>query len=371
MLIWFIFFLVSYFIIFIYDSSKSKRNKIFFYFLFLFVIIYFAAFRDGLGMDYTAYKSYCERDVLRSASILLTEPLAAILESFCYYTNFSAVIFFFVTSAITCILCLWVYKQYNYAYIAFFVFITYTNLYLSSLNLVRQFVASSLIVFGTYYFIIRKKNILFFFFIFLAFLFHKSSIFLFFIYFLKKNDYNPLLWTILLFGSWVINIQPLFNIPIIREIFISTNYLDYLNYDATAYSKTSLSNLYMHFIILYFLWNKNHIMKMADNNSCILSLKLSIISVICANFSAGDLPFAYRFTVFFSVFIPILFSFLPQLTNKNLAKTIIYIPLIILIWSVLIGQRNNRIYCPNRILPIESIYDENYRPYENPDVIVF
>lgn len=370
MLIWSLFFFITYILIFVYSASKSKETKKVSFYVLLFIVIYFAAFRDGLGMDYTAYKSYCERDVIRHANLWLIEPLAVALEEFCYNTHFSAVIFFLLTSLIIYTLCFFVYKQYENACIAFFVFLTYTNLYLASLNLVRQFVAASIILIGTYFFIIKKRSPLFFVLIFIGFLFHKSAALLLFIYFLKKENYNPLLWTVLLLGSWVINVQWFFNFPLIHDILAISNYSDYLDYDTTSYSKTSVSNIYMHLIVLFFLWNKKRVLVLEDCHSCILTLKLSIMSVICANLSAGTLPIAYRFTILFSIFMPILFSYLPRLMEKRFAKIIIYLPLILLLWTVLIGQRNNRVYCPEKILPLESIYDENYHPYDNPDVIV-
>ena len=370
MLIWGLFFFITYLLIFVYSTSKRKQTKNVSFCILLFVVIYFAAFRDGLGMDYTAYKSYCERDVVKHASLLLTEPLAAALGAFCYNTRFSAVIFFLVTSIIIYGLSFSVYRQYKNAYIAFFVFLTYTNLYLSSLNIVRQYVAASIILLPTYYYLIKKRSLLFFVFIFIGFFFHKSAALLLFIYFLQKDDYSPLFWTVLLLGSWVLDLQSVSNIPIIHNLLMISNYIDYLDYDTMSYSKTSISNIYMHIIVLFLLWNKKRILNLEDSDSCILTLKLSTISIICANISAGTLPIAYRLAMLFSIFLPILFSFIPQLIDKHLAKIIIYIPLVVLLWIVLIGQRNNRVYCPEKILTLKSIYDENYHPYDNPDVVV-
>ena len=370
MLIWGLFFLSVYCLIYMQHTANRQISKNVFLVLFLFVIIYFATFRDGLGMDYTAYKSYCERDVIRSSNLLLIEPFAAALESFCYHTKFSAVIFFFVTSTIICCLSIWVYKHFVNSYIAFFVFVTYTNLYMSSLNLVRQFVAASIVLFGTYYFIIQKKSPVFFLFVVIAILFHKSAVFLLFIYFLKKDDYSSILWTGILFSSWFLDVQPLFDVPIVKNLFVSMDYLSYINYNEMSYNKVSASNIYLHLVVLFFLWNKGKVLKLQNFQSCIFALKLTVIGVACANMSAETLPFAYRYAIFLSVFLPILFCFLPLLMNKQIARVVIYIPLIVLIWTVLLGHQNDRIYCPQRMLPIESMFDDYYNPYENPDVIV-
>lgn len=370
MLIWFCFFVVVYLLIYKYDNSISSRQKITFGVLFLITIVYFSAFRDGMGTDYTAYKSYCERDVYRFGSLLGQEPLAALLQSFCYNTNFSAVIFFLVTSTLICTLCTWVYTKYNNAYIALFVFVTYTNLYLASFNLVRQFVAASFILIGAYYFILQKKSPLFFACVFVAFLFHKSAIVFVLIYLLRKSELNPIIWTIIILASWVVDLQPLFNIPFIHDLVVYSDYQSYLSYNEHAYSRFSLSNLYMHAITLALIWNCKKIKDVDNYEHFIFALKLTAISIICSNFSAGSLAFAYRFTNYSSVFIPILFTFLPNLIGRKMIPFVAYIPICLLLWNLLLNGQNDRIYCPQRILPIESIFDNYYKPYDNPDVII-
>lgn len=369
MLIWFCFFCLVYFLIFKYEKAVQLKSKYINLGIILLVVVYYATFRDGLGPDYTAYKSYCERDVLRTSLLLLQEPLASIIEAFCFETQFSAVIFFFITSLIICASCIWIYSRYNNSYIALFVFFTYTNLYLMSFNLVRQFVAASLILIGSYYFIVKNRNPLFFLFVFVAFLFHKSALLFALIYFLRKDNYSPILWSIAIFSSWIINVQPLFDIPLIHDLFAAGDYLEYINHSEVSYSKTSLSNIYMHAITLFFIWNKERILMMKDCEHCLFSLKLVALSIILCNISAGSLAFAYRYAIFCSVYIPILFSFLPTLLKRDLVHMIVYVPLCILIWTLFYGSQDNRVYCPQRILPIESIWDENYKPYDNPDVI--
>ena len=124
MAIWLLFLFLCYFLIGCYQHKKKNI----FFLLLLFVVIYFATFRDGLGSDYTAYQSYCEREVLYSDSWFLMEPIPAFLYKICYETKLSAVLFFFVSSCVIYISCIKVYsKSLNFG-IAAFVFLTYTNL---------------------------------------------------------------------------------------------------------------------------------------------------------------------------------------------------------------------------------------------------
>lgn len=371
MLIWFCFFVVVYFLIYKHNSTAVTTQKNIYYILFLLITIYFSAFRDGLGSDYTAYKFYCERDVIMAGSLLAQEPLAIAIEYFCYQTDFSAVIFFLITSVITCSLTTWIYTKYNNAYIALFFFLTYTNLYLSSLNLVRQFTAASLILFGAYYFILKKKSPMFFLFVFIAFLFHKSSAVFVLIYFLRTSNIKPITWTVIILASWFVSIQPIFNIPFIRDLLILSDYQSYLSYDVTSYSKFSLINLYMHVFVLMFIWYHKKLSNVENKEHFYFVLKMTAISIIFSNISANDLPFAYRYAIFCSVFIPILFTFLPNILDRKLIPIVIYVPLCIVIWTVFYNRRDDRVYCPQQILPIESVFDRYYKPYENSESTIF
>lgn len=370
MIIWFIFFLVVYVLIHKYGTTSSSQEKKLYIALFLVTIVYFAAFRDGIGSDYTAYKSYCERDVLEFGSLLAQEPLAYALESFCYNTDFSAVIFFLVSSLIICTLCTLIYTKYDNAVIALFVFVTYTNLYLSSLNLVRQFVAAAIILYGAYYYIQKTRSPIFFVFVFLAFLFHKSSVLFVLIYFLRKTEINPIVWTIIILASWIINVQPLFEIPVIKNLLVISEYQTYISYNETSYSKFSMINLYMHIIVLLFIWKSNKMSNVKNKDHFYFVLKMTALSVVFSNMSANDLPFAYRYAIFCSVFIPTLFTYLPNIIDRKLIPMFVYIPLCVVIWAVFFNRQNDRVFCPQQILPIESIFDKNYKPYDNPDTIV-
>lgn len=369
MFIWILFLSICYILLIVYEKYKTNnKQKLYILVGLMFICVYFSAFRDGLGPDYTAYQSYCERFVYNSANWLLIEAFPAFLYSFCYNTQISAVLFFLVTSLITCVLSLWVYSRFKNFYLAAFFFLTYTNLYLASFNLVRQFAASALVLFATYYFVMKKKNPLFFVFVFLAFLWHKSAILCVPIYFLGQNKFNSGLWVGAILLSWIVPVDQILKVPIIGDLLTVLDYSENISRQV-SYTRTSLSNLYMHFLLFICIASKNKV-KDIDRSYFNIALKLSILSVMFCNISANSLPFAYRYGIFFSVFLPILFSYLPVLIDKSTAKLFIYIPLLVLLLVVLYNQMDNRVYCPDRILPIESIYDRYYHPYVNPDVVL-
>lgn len=370
MLIWILFLTVCYILLSVYNHSRfNNRQKTFFLVSLMVVCVYFSTFRDGLGSDYTAYQYYCERGGFNLEVGMLLEPIPELLYLFCYNSNISAVFFFFITSTIICVLSLLVYSKFDNFYLSAFLFLTYTNLFLASFNLVRQFTAASIILLGTYYFVMKKKSPVFFAFVFLAFLWHKSSILCVLIYFLKRENFNTTIWVIALILSWIAPVNLLFNIPIIGNLFGMLNYLENLGISSSAYTKTSLANIYMHIMLIVFMVQRRNV-KEEDSDNFNIALKLSIISVMFSNISANSLPFAYRYAIYFSVFLPILFSYLPSVINKKTAKVIVFIPITVLLFTVLIGQINNRVFCPQRILPIESVRDAEYHPYINPETTV-
>lgn len=370
MVIWLIFLTLVYILIACHHNAKSPKRKKVFLVLLIISLTYFSAFRDGLGMDYTGYKYMCENQWLDVKAWWLTEPLASALESFCLNTNFSAVIFFLVTSAIVCSFSLYVYSKFPNFYLAAFVFITYTNLYLATFNIVRQSVAAAIILLGTYLFILKKRSPLFLCFVILAFFFHKTAIVFAFLYFLKKDNYSIFGLIAILAVTYFVNLKPLFGLPIISDFLTITEYSEYLTYSRDAYSKFSLSNIYLHVLIIFIISQKKRIMQFCDKDSLIYALKMSVFALASANLSANSLPIAYRFAMFFSFFLPIALSYLPRLIKPQLARVVIYMPLLILLFTLLTLRIDDRIYCPNKILPLNSIYDDNYHPYENPDFVI-
>ena len=369
MVYWLLFLFIMYCLIGFYDKSKNKNRLLFFIIL---IAVYFSTFRDGLGTDYTGYKSYCESTRSYVENWLLMEPFPMWIYTFCYNSKFSAIVFFFITSALTCGISIWVYSRYKNFWIAAFVFLTYTNLYLASFNLVRQFVASSFILLGTYLFVIKKKSPWFFLFVILASLWHKSAFLTFFIYFLNDKKINPIGWILFIILSWIVPANMLLNIPFLGDALNILDYSGYLTYNKDSYTSTSIVNLYMHFIILYFLLVciQKRQFQFEGQKGFYVALKLSVLSIIFCNISANSIPFAYRFAIFFSTFIPILFSYLPLIVGKNTTILMVAVPIFILLMTVLTLHIDDRLFCPQRILPIESVYDEYYNPYENPDVIL-
>ncbi len=373
MIYWIVLFVVETLLLLSYQKvAKLPALRKGILLLIILSLTYFSGFRDGIGMDYTAYKELCEHvvyqpDVSNFGLWILSEPLVSSLQTFCYETNLSAVLFFVTSSAIICGLCLWVYSQFEYFVWSAFIFIFFTGLYLYSMNITRQFVAAAILLLG-YFPLLRensKKNILIYIgTVFIAVLIHHSALFMILPLFFGRKNFNNLFIVIILIASFVLPINLISKMPSVLEVLDVLDYTSYMDYSSSGISKFSLSNIYLHLLLVPFLLKKKKILNREDSTSTILLIKLYVIYLVLMNLSSGELTITYRLAVYFSVFIPLLLVKLLDLMNKAQAKAIIVIPILILMGVRL--ATGDRLTVPNRILPLNSIYDSNYYPYNNP-----
>ncbi len=358
-------FLVELILLGCYKHSHTEKGRNVALFWIIFFLVYFSGFRDGLGMDYSAYKGLCEREVYNSSLLWLSEPLFRGLQSFCYNTQFSAVFLFLTSAFMTCTCCLWVYSKNDNFVLAAFVFIFYTGLYLFTFNIVSQFTAASLILLG-YFFYVKEKNsktlIVLLCTIFCGVLMHRSSVFMLIPLFFRTRKLNMVMWVSLILLSFVVPMKIIFNIPGVRDFLIFSDYAEYMEYSMSGVKKLSLSNLYMHLLLIPFLINyKTKIKNRDDARECIFLIKMFAMFLIMSNLSTGNLTITYRLAVFFVVFIPILIARLPQIIDKKIAYLLIIVPLLILMSMRL--MTGDRLTVPDRILPLNSIFDKYYNPY--------
>lgn len=351
-----------------YKNSVSEKRKRVLFWGIVFVLVYFSGFRDGLGMDYSAYKDLCERVVYNDSLLWLSEPLFRAIQTFCYNTPFSAVVLFLVNAFVTCSCCLWVYsKSYNFV-LAAFVFIFYTDIYLSSMNIVAQYTAASMILLGYFYYMKDRKGktqIILLCSILFATSIHLSSVFMILPMFFSARKINISFWVLLILLSFVTPMEMIFRIPILGDIINYLNYGDYMSYTLSGIKKLSMTNLYINMLIVpFFLKFKSKIKNHKNESEFIFLIKMFAMYLILGNLSTGNLTITYRLAVFFVVFLPLLLAKLPQIMDKQLAYIIIIVPLLILLSTRL--ATGDRLTVPDRILPINSLLDRYYDPYIPP-----
>lgn len=147
------------------------KNKIFIW-LVAFTFSIFSGFRPGLGQDYENYL-YVIINIGREYS--LDEPLYTLFIKIAQSNFFTPVIFFVITSIFINFLVISSYSKYKYYTFAILFYFINPLLYFNSFNIVRQFLAASIILFGLK-FIINNKPYKYAAVVLLATGFHVSSL---------------------------------------------------------------------------------------------------------------------------------------------------------------------------------------------------
>ena len=332
-------------------------------------MVYFAGFRDGLGMDYSSYQNICEREIIQVLHWTLSEPIYYYVTRFCFETQYSAAVFFLFFALVTHASCLYVYKRWSFFPIACMYYLLYTDLYLYSFNVVRQFSSAAMFLLAIYLFYRSSDKMVLrivyaVFFMVLGYFMHRSIAFMIPCFLLGDKDYNPKALFLILLGSMFLPIGSILNLGSFAAVIDALNYSIYADGKISGSSVFSTSNICLHLVVMIFIISKKKIDRLNNREDIILFLKMSVLYLVCNNLSSGSILFAYRFALFFSLFLPLLFSYLPKIIDKRLALLIVFTPVIVLMSYRLIT--GDRLTTPERILPLNSIFDRNYNPYSNP-----
>jgi EpsG family len=128
----------------LYQYENCSRNlKILIFVTILFQLIYFSAFRDGLGQDYDGYA-----DVVKSGirEFSISEPGYTLIADWVYKEKLSIIVFFLFFSIITVTPQILVYRTSRDFFISVIVFVSLPILYFNSFNIVRQYAAASILL---------------------------------------------------------------------------------------------------------------------------------------------------------------------------------------------------------------------------------
>ncbi|KAA6350183.1 hypothetical protein EZS27_002449 [termite gut metagenome] len=161
------------FIIFIFLSALfaelSFRQKKLSQILFLYIFILFVGLRYDTGVDYLSYQNifYEQYEVPEFGYNFLNSNVYKLVHQFWVFTLFIAFIIIFILSKI--------FRYYNNYYYSFFLYLIMAGGYGFMVNGTRQAIASCFIL-CSITFIFKRRILFFLFFLFLAFLFHRSSI---------------------------------------------------------------------------------------------------------------------------------------------------------------------------------------------------
>jgi transmembrane protein EpsG len=323
------------------------------------LLIWFSAFRDGLGTDYYVYVHRLLYAPVLDIPILLSEPLFNIFIHIIRDTYLTEIFYFLMMAIITIFPAILIYKKFNNIFIILLVFIMLPILYFGSFNIVRQLAAASIFLYSSK-FIIDRQFIKYILFILIAFFLHKSALLLIPIYFINLKEIR-IPFVIVLFG---LSFTP----TIFYDLAVSiTAYLElisydnYINYSSDAASSISFTQVLFHIILFILLLLKESIKKMAFSEYYILSIKMSILYLFFINLSVSGLSISYRLAFYFALFLPILPIILIEYFNKSINKILVTV-IIIIIFSFIGGRFlyiniDNDYVIPSKIKSLNSLID--------------
>lgn len=346
MIYWILFFVISVFLLNMSTNSAIKnKDKRIFHILFLCFIIYFSAFRDGLGQDYVGYISKLEYDISFN---ILKEPLFELLSLIIRKTIFSEVFFFFVTSAITLTLIYnSLYKKNKYAFLSVYIFLFFPALYFNTFNIVRQFFASALFLYSFRYIEsnnIKKYSLC----ILIAMLMHFSSIILFPFFYILRFNYNKKVIALTVLSFIIVFFSFDSTMAILSTILP--------NYEIYSSSDLKLDSSFMivlyNVLLLLLLFKENKL-----DGSFSLYKKAFFIMVLFYDLSFKN----YYFTRFALFFLPTICFMVPYIINLYMPKWKTNVLVVsfygFLFFYILIQNINNPLIIPSDILTLSRLFD--------------
>ncbi len=279
-------------------KEDSKNNIVF---LIASIFTYFSAFRMELGQDYENYEKVIFDNTREYG---LVEPIYTLLIKSIYYFNSTEVLFFLVYALITNFCIIFTYKRFKNFAIMVVVYLSFSVLYFNTFNLVRQFCAASIILYGFRY--IQDRNIIrYCLIVLIATLFHLSALFCLVFYFLWNKKVSNLLMVVLalftyfygLFGGG--ELATLF-----KEFFSYFNiYGVYLEGNPSGEGFGLLTVYFNLILILIVILNNKSINTDTDRFIMFMYLILVIIYNLIPSFF-----YFHRLSIYFLVFFPLIAS---------------------------------------------------------------
>lgn len=316
-----------------------------------------SGFRYGVGTDFYGYIEYFEK--IKSGQTLELEKGFIYLNLMIAKLNLGNQVVFLIISILTMLFFYLGLKYFTKNILIskplfYLIFLIFT--YFSSLNGIRQVLATSILFFATKY-IIERKLLKFSIWVLVAMQFHFSSIIFFPVYFFAVIDFKKFHLYLILFGSYLISETNILN-KILEFIVSNLTFIDiggYItNYLFSSYNSREVSYGLVFYtniiVILIFIFFKNRLVK-SDQN--LLLFNFFYIYIIIGILSL-ETPFLTRLTYLFSIYMALAIPNFIKLFDKKSSKIIEYF--LITMYSLLYLY-----IIINGFLNPESV---NYIPYE-------
>lgn len=311
-------------IILLFDICPSKLKKLLFVVsgIILFLV---SAIRYDVGTDYLHYGNIFYRissgqsDYVETGYKYLNLFVSRIFNKNVlgiYVTTSLIIIFYFMKSIKQNI-------EKKYWFFGVFLFIC-SGIYFSSFNLIRQYIAISLLAYGTNL-LIKKKYIFYLFLVLFCSTFHTSAliciIFLIIIIYLRNQQSSRILWIIYFLGIIFLFVDIRFIFNLFQSV-IPERWLWYLNSDflnnknRIAILKQIIPNILMAFI----LYKRSVILKINPK------VDIYIIGYLCCLFLTNcfsGVLLLLRLANYFDIYLVFLLPFVIEVWNKKCNRLIV------------------------------------------------
>lgn len=338
----------------LYISVYEKNNEIrsFGRFILVLWLIYFSGFRNGLGFDYVSYIARLDYFAEYSVLSWIDEPTFNIIALVIQETLLSNIFYFLALSVVTISLIIPTFYKYPFPFYSILIFLLSPGFgLLQTFNGIRQFAAIAFFFYGSKY-IYDKKLIKYIVFFLLGFMFHKSILFLFPLYFIINKNWNRSILLIVLTISLIFPDSLLIVVKSLSNVIGDYSiYLDYNN------ENTEQSYLFMVLSLgfVFFIFNKRFFKESTFN----LIFNMAFLCVIFYNFSISSIIFS-RVALYFSPFLCVLLAIPnPKIPYSKLYRTLFLFLFFAVFFYNLYQSIGDPILFPNnpKILPISSIID--------------
>ena len=331
-----------------------KRIMFVLSFLPLFII---SAVRYDVGTDYL-YRYYKIFNIIKSGGNVLDLEIGFVfLNKLCLLFSDKFYWIFVLTSFIIISLIYYIiYKKSEYYWLS--ILILFLELfYFQSMNIVRQYVSISLILFFTYMFLFKGKRIKFYFGVLITYFIHSSSVICLILPFLRKIKIFTLTKLIIL-STIIYLIGTVFSQDILNTLF-NTKYSVYL---VGTYNRSDVRLLpfiinFIIYLLLEFLYKRKKTKK--NNISAYDNFYINVQAITILCFVLGYVHFLFfRLAYYFSIFniISIPYFIKNSLDKKSSRFLVMAFILIILTINIVYS---NVIHNDEEVLPYHSIYELN------------
>lgn len=342
MIYWITFHFSIIFLCILFLYTKKNLYQIIIASLICCILIYFSAFKTGIGQD---VEQYIKRLGWLSSIEMLSvrnEPLFNLISYIIDKTRFSYLFLFLVSAIVTNVgIVLFCLKEKKYFPYMILLFIFFPVLYQQQFNLVRQFFAL-----GFFYYSLRYVGVSiwrYFICVIIAGLMHFTAVFLFPLYWIINRRYER---------KWLLVISIVFYlfIPfVLNYVGQMDRYESYINIMTTKTMYMSGFTILYNIIILIFLFNNR-----LYNSINPIYLNLLILLVLFMDASYINYGF-YRFAIYF---IPIIIYIVPYIFDKLWNKTSVSFFIAALILLFYINATGNSSSEKIELLPLSALFDK-------------